>query len=678
MRLNAKTIAFTVANTAAVLGALFIAFANDLERPYWAMFTVFVVAKPIAGAVRSKAAFRFLGTIAGASIALLVVPPLVQTPTFLCLVISSWIGFCIYLSLLDRRPRSYAFMLAGYTAAIVGFAVVNTPESIFDTSVARVEEIAVGLVCAAVAHSVFFPRNILDELTQRIDRTLRRGGTWIAHTLVARRSVGLKAQEQLADLVSDLHILYEHVAFETSNVPRNALVMQALQDRLSLILPRVSSIQAALVAVSASGPLNQSTLDVIEAASRWARAFPDASVAASGDVDTQLDAALEQLTVAGKGSSEWISLVQRAIACQLRALVMELSDAARLAQALKNPIGGTAGVATLLGAPSRRVLSRDRGLALLSALAATAATLMACTLWIEGSWPDGAVAAQFAAIGCALFATLDRPSKGLFWGDCGILLALPLAALYSFAIFPRIDGFASLALVLAPVVLLFSWMQTIQRLEGVALVLAIGFSGGLALQSSYRPDFASFINSNAAEVAGLLIAVVANLLFRTIDPVCNAFRISKSGWHSVARLAQMPTLDTRSWTRQMFDRLGLVTQRLVSAKRHDLIGDRIDGLRDLRVGMNLATLQRIADALPPTARMSITSVRSAVSDAYRGLIRGEPLRRPDPCSSIDHGIAELATQGRTETSEEGMAALVGLRLDLTSPAGRYVPPPVNL
>jgi hypothetical protein len=66
MTMPLKKLAFALANTAAVLAALYIAFARDLERPYWAMFTVFIVAKPISGAVRSKAVYRFCGTSAGA------------------------------------------------------------------------------------------------------------------------------------------------------------------------------------------------------------------------------------------------------------------------------------------------------------------------------------------------------------------------------------------------------------------------------------------------------------------------------------------------------------------------------------------------------------------------------------------------------------------------------------
>ncbi|WP_341473465.1 FUSC family protein [Serratia marcescens] len=34
-------------------------------------------------------------------------------------VLSLWVGFALYVSLLDRTPRSYAFMLAGYSTAMI-------------------------------------------------------------------------------------------------------------------------------------------------------------------------------------------------------------------------------------------------------------------------------------------------------------------------------------------------------------------------------------------------------------------------------------------------------------------------------------------------------------------------------------------------------------------------------
>jgi uncharacterized membrane protein YccC len=37
------------------------------------------------------------------------------------------VALTLTLSLLDRTPRGYVFMLAGYTAAIIGFPSVNAP-----------------------------------------------------------------------------------------------------------------------------------------------------------------------------------------------------------------------------------------------------------------------------------------------------------------------------------------------------------------------------------------------------------------------------------------------------------------------------------------------------------------------------------------------------------------------
>src|SRR5215469_3497079 len=375
MQLTGKTIAFVLANTAAVLMALYIAFASDLERPYWAMFTVFIVANPLTGAVRSKTVFRLIGTATGAAIALLLIPPLVDAPVLLSLAISLWIGLCLYVSLQDRRPRSYAFVLASYTAAIVGFSAVNTPNAIFDTAVARVEEISVGLVCGAVAHSVIFPQNVLEGLSDRIDRTLRRSGAWITDALATTQSSDLQGQQQLSKLVSDLSVLYEHVSFETSDVPRNSSVVWALQNRLALTLPRVSSVQAALAALSAAGPLTPSTLEAIQAVSQWARATPGARGALPSEVDREVRGALARLTAESEDGADWSSLLKRTIATQLGQLVPDLSDAVWLADALKNPYG-TSAPGPRLEPASRRTLAADRGLALLSAFAATATMLI--------------------------------------------------------------------------------------------------------------------------------------------------------------------------------------------------------------------------------------------------------------------------------------------------------------
>src|ERR1700679_1424889 len=110
-----EKLTYCIANVAAVLAALYISLWLDLDRPYWAVFSVFIVSKPISGAVRAKGVYRFAGTLIGASMSVFLVPPFVQSPVLLSLAVSCWIGLCLLFALRDRTPRSYAFLLAGYS-----------------------------------------------------------------------------------------------------------------------------------------------------------------------------------------------------------------------------------------------------------------------------------------------------------------------------------------------------------------------------------------------------------------------------------------------------------------------------------------------------------------------------------------------------------------------------------
>jgi uncharacterized membrane protein YccC len=666
--------AFALANVAAVLTALYLALAFNLDRPYWAMFTVFIIAKPISGAVRSKAVYRFAGTAAGAAMAVLLVPPLVQAPVLLCLAMCAWVGTCLYFSLLDRTPRSYAFMLAGFTATIIGFSVVGSPQTVWDTAVARLEEISLGLICGAIAHSIFFPQSIAEQIDERLGGTLRACANWISEALT--RPLGPKdavAHRRLAQVVTELQLLYTHVSFETSDVPRSSGVLYALQDRLALLSACLTTLQKAVQELAAQAPLRAPIRTALESVSNWARTLADGREdrAARPDAFPRALATVEDESPAEPG--KWDALLEQAVLVHLGKLARALKESCLLAAALRSSAATLPSDLRREASTKRaRKLHLDRGLAALSGCAAAVSCLIACFLWIQGAWPEGGIAAQFAAIGCSLFATLDRPAKVIRSAIIGVLLALPFAALYEFAIFPRIDGFASLALVLAPAVLLFSLMQTSEKLEGAALVLAIAFSGALALQSVYRADFAAFVNANAAEVIGLLVANVTVLVFRTFDPVWSAVRISRAGWRSVSQLAGAAEIDIGAWSIRMFDRLGLVVARLEQSDPSRAADGRVDPLRDLRVGLSVAAIKQAEGGSRPEHPAVLRRVLSEVSGIYEALVRGRRTLAPENLqASIDAGIASLAGRSASPSTRDALAALTALRLDLAPHAAPY-------
>src|SRR5262249_23292951 len=128
---------FSVKTFAAAMLALYIALAVPLPRPYWAMATVYIVSNPFVGATRSKALYRALGTALGASVAVLLVPPFVESPYLFSVLIALWIGAMLYLALSDRSARSYVFLLAGFTLPLVALPTVTDPTTIFNVAVAR-------------------------------------------------------------------------------------------------------------------------------------------------------------------------------------------------------------------------------------------------------------------------------------------------------------------------------------------------------------------------------------------------------------------------------------------------------------------------------------------------------------------------------------------------------------
>src|SRR6516164_5491833 len=163
-----RPIIFSVNCYIATILTMFIAFSLDLKSPGWAMTTVYLTSQPLSGALRAKAVYRTIGTIIGGAAMVAIVPNLIDAPELTTLAIILWVALCVFVSLLDRTPRSSMFVLSGYTAALIGFPSVLVPGTVFDTAVSRVEEITLGVVCAAIVHSLIFPKSAFSAFEEKL------------------------------------------------------------------------------------------------------------------------------------------------------------------------------------------------------------------------------------------------------------------------------------------------------------------------------------------------------------------------------------------------------------------------------------------------------------------------------------------------------------------------------
>ena len=103
-----------------------IAMRLEMSQPRTAMTTVFVLMQPLSGMVFAKSFYRVLGTAAGLVAALALGGLFAQQPELYMAGITLWIGTCIALAVRNRHFRWYGFVLAGYTAALIGLPSVMT------------------------------------------------------------------------------------------------------------------------------------------------------------------------------------------------------------------------------------------------------------------------------------------------------------------------------------------------------------------------------------------------------------------------------------------------------------------------------------------------------------------------------------------------------------------------
>lgn len=654
--------------------ALYLSYTIGLPRPFWAMTTAYVVSQPWAGAVRSKAVFRLIGTFVGSAVVVYLVPRLSNQPTILVLVMSLWIGLCLYLSVLDRTPRSYLFMLAGYTAAMIGFPSVTDPITIFDTALARVEEISLGIVCATLTHSLIFPRGIAGPLMARLDATVRDARNWV-HDILTRPEAVQRGQERrvLAEDLSQLRIMSTHVPFDTGNIRWTAGALRAMQDQIAALTPLISAVDDRLRALQQNDqPLPEPVNAILQDIAGWADAGPKADRTHVQTLRTSLTALSPGLGAA----ASWHDMLMVSLINRLR----ELIDGYDRCLALRDDIhDGLAGAPRQSGRPARlgsgRVMHRDYGLALLSALAAGLAVSVCCVFWIQTSWTNGATAAMMAAIFSCFFAAQDNPVPGIMLFLRYTIYSIPLSALYLLGILPAVHSFEMLVLVMAPVALALGIMLPRPAYTGKAMALLFGFLGTLAMLDTNTADLVSFIDTTTAQIIGVATAAIIAAIFRTISAERGARRIQIANWKELAALANASQVPSRSaYASRMLDRIGMLQPRLSLAKRaDDHLAD--DALKDLRIGNDIAELQR-ARRILPTIDSSVRPVLKELGDFFRQ--RPTSQRKasdfPDLLDHIDRALARAtASPGALMTRERAVVALVGIRRALFPDAPDYQP-----
>lgn len=657
-KLNWSHVQFSIVTFVAAMAALYWSMSIDLQQPYWSMMAVYIVSQPMAAAVRSKAIQRLLGTVLGATATVVLIPRLVNTPVLLCLALALWVGGCLAISLLDRSPRSYIMMLAGYTAAIVGFTSVNQPGQIFDLAVARAEEISIGIICATLAHSLWFPRPVGDVLRSRIQHWLGEADRWALDILGSGDpTAGSQDRVRLAAAASEIHIMATHLPFDTSHLRETTAVVRALHDRILMLIPILSSLSDRLAALRSERPeLDEASQRAIARVSQWI---------GNDSPGAEAPALLQELTALGAAAERghWYGLNQIGLFSRLQDLVNALAEGRTLLahlHDLEDPLPPA--LQTVIANASARPLHSDIGLSLLSGAAATVSILISCTAWIALGWAEGGASAMIASILCCLFAAMDDPVPAIKMFGVSICVAVLLAGVYVFLIFPAIDSFPMLVMTLAPTLLTIGVVTLNPRLAMPSMITLLNFCNYMAIQERLNPDFAVFLNTNLSQFFGVFVAIYVTRTVRSMSAEASARRLLRQTWKSLADLARGKTGEEHeAFTSRMVDRIGLLAPRLAAAKDEELSG--IDALKDLRVSMDLAVLQDIRADLPPQAQAMLEQLLQGVGQHYSARSAGRQPKDDQLLPLLDHTVSMLSRHLPADATRP-LAALVGLRRNL--------------
>ena len=404
---------YALRNTIAMCLALTVAYYLNLDEPYWAMTSAAVVSFPTVGGVISKSLGRIAGSLLGAIAALLLAGHTLNEPWFFLLSMAAWLGFCTWACAHFTNNVAYAFQLAGYTAAIIAFPMVNITEAsqLWDIAQARVCEVIVGILCGGMMMMILPSSSdataLLTALKNMHARLLEHASLlWQPETTDAIRAAheGVIGQILTMNLLR-IQAFWSHYRFRQQNARLNALLHQQL---------RMTSVISSLRRMLLNWPSPpDATREILEQ-------LLTALASSQTDVYTvaRIISPLRPTNVADyRHVAFWQRLryfcrLYLQSSQELHRLQSGVDDRARLPR--------TSGLAR----------HTDNAEAMWSGLR-TFCTLMMIGAWsIASQWDAGANALTLAAISCVLYSAVAAPFKSLSL----LMRTLVLLSLFSFVV----------------------------------------------------------------------------------------------------------------------------------------------------------------------------------------------------------------------------------------------------
>jgi uncharacterized membrane protein YccC len=500
---------------------LWLAMRLELPQPRTAMITVFIVMQPQSGQVFAKSFYRFLGTLAGSAVMVVLIALFAQNTELFLGSLAIWVGLCSAGAARYRNFRAYGFVLAGYTAAMIGLPALAHPDSAFMAAVWRVLEISLGILCATLVSASILPQTASAAMRNALYQRFGVFALFVTDGLRSRsqRDTFENSNVRFIAEAVGLEGLRSVTVFEDPHMRRRNGRLSRLNSEFMGITTRFNALHQLLERLRSSG-----TEQVVAAIKPGLQDLAEVLDGFSGRALTSADAArlATQLATYKEGLPARVrslrSIFQEHDPSDAEQL--DFHTAYELLYRFVDDLHGYAQTHASLAEHSHQREQWDEPFTPQTNWLASAASgirsafilVVLGSYWVATAWPGGATMTLIAAATVGLSAATPNPKRMAFQMACGTLIGASIGFVEMFFVFPWIDGFPLLCVMLAPVIAFGSFLSSRPQYAGVGLGLLIFFSTGSVPDNLTVYNPYAFINDYIAMIIGMLVCAAAGAI----------------------------------------------------------------------------------------------------------------------------------------------------------------------
>ena len=629
---------------AATFLALGVAMKLDLPQPRTAMTTVFIVMQPQSGMVFAKSFYRICGTLMGLVVMLALLGLFAQQPELFITSTALWVGICTAGAVRNRNFRSYGFVLAGYTAALIGFPASQHPDGAFLSALTRVAEVVVGIVCAGAVSGLVFPQYAGSQMCSTVRTRFSAFVEYVSASLSGRTD---RAQIEAinARFVADI------VGFEAT---RSVAVFESPDSRMRS--RRLSRLNIEFMTASTRfHALHQlmnrlrdaRASDAIDALEPYFKEIAPLLDKSGEPVLTAADAAhaAAQLEAYKAELPKRVRATRTELEARRDVPLLDFDTASELLYRFIDDLHAYAATYASLAVDTHE---RERWIeryepktnAMAAGVAGVRAVIVMILLgafWMTTAWPSGSILVLMGGTISALASSSPYPTRTAFQMAGGTVLASLMGMVVVFGFYPHIDGFPLLCAALTPFLLLGAYMTARPKLAGYGVGYCIFFCFLAGPDNLIQYDPTSFMNDALALVLSMLVtSITFSVLLPPSTPwLRNRLFVDLRRQVAMGCHASLSRVRSRfeSGARDLMFQINALAEGEPELKRETLRWL----FAVLEVGNAMIDLRREVESLPADARYAATmpwrvAIRT-MRDAVTSLFNHPHARRLDAALS---------------------------------------------